>query len=137
MMDKEDFDRIRAAGDGMEAITAYQISLIRACPDHVEDICADIIDLAARRLRAEFMYPALQYLAVSRHGLREKDLEAILTGRGISWSALEFSLFLHYLNIFFICRSSGHYEFSHKASAGSYWPGAGTGSRCTGISIDI
>lgn len=115
MMDKEDFERIRAAGDGMEAITAYQISLIRACPDHVEDICADIIDLAARRLRAEFMYPALQYLAVSRHGLREKDLEAILTGRGISWSALEFSLFLHYLNIFFICRSSGHYEFSHKS----------------------
>ncbi len=115
MMDKEDFDRIRDAGDGMEAITAYQISMVRACPEDVEGICGDIIDLAARRLGGEFVYPALRYLAVSRHGLRERDLEAILTGRGISWSALDFSLFIHYLNIFFICRSSGHYEFSHKS----------------------
>ena len=56
----------------------------------------------------------MKYLAISRYGLRESDLENIFKICGIEWNSLDFSRFVQYLKIFFIQRDDGRWDFSHK-----------------------
>ena len=115
MMNKGDFDEIAAQGDGMAAITRHQMELVEGCSDTLEGMCVDILSAASRRVGGPFVQTAAEYLAASRHGLRERDLEGLLTARGISWSGLDFARFVQYLSTFFILREDGRYDFAHQS----------------------
>ena len=115
MMNKADFDEIVAQGDGMAAITRHQLELVEGCSDTLEGMCVDILSAASRRVGGPFVQAAAEYLAASRHGLRERDLEGLLTARGIPWSGLDFARFVQYLNTFFILREDGRYDFAHQS----------------------
>lgn len=115
MMNKEDFDEIAIHGDGMAAITWHQLELVEGCSDTLEGMCVDILSAASRRVGGPFVQAAAEYLAASRHGLRESDLEGLLTARGISWSGLDFAQFVQYLSTFFLLREDGRYDFAHQS----------------------
>lgn len=115
MMNKSDFDDITAHGDGMSAITAHQMRLVEQASDTLHGVCVDILETAAERIGGMMAEAAVRYLAVSRHGLRESDLEALLLTDGIAWNSLDFSLFIKYMRSFFICREDGRYDFTHKS----------------------
>ena len=115
MMNKADFDEIVAQGDGMAAITRHQIQLVEGCSDTLEGMCVDILAAASQHVGGPFVRTAAEYLAVSRHGLRERDLERLLTAQEISWSGLDFARFVQYLNTFFILREDGRYDFAHQS----------------------
>ena len=115
MMNKGDFDEIAAQGDGMAAITRHQMELVEGCSDTLEGMCVDILSAASRRVGGPFVQTAAEYLAASRHGLRERDLEGLLSARRISWSGLDFARFVQYLNTFFILREDGRYDFAHQS----------------------
>lgn len=115
MMRKADFESITAGGDNMDAITNYQIQLIHAFPDDVQGACGALIDAAAERIGGEMVKRAVSYIAYSRHGLRKSDLESLFAKEKLTWSDLNFSMFVNYLRDFFVLREDGRYDFSHKS----------------------
>ncbi len=115
MMNKSDFDDITAHGDGMSAITAHQLELVEAASDTLHGVCVDILNTAATRIGGMLARMAAMYIAVSRHGLRESDLEVLLAKEGVLWNSLDFSLFIKYMRSFFILRDDGRYDFAHKS----------------------
>ena len=115
MMSYEDFRHIAATGDGMNAITAYQMRLIDACPKGLEDMSAYILDHASRQIGGASMLEAATLLAVSRRGLRLTDLEGLMHGRGMEWKPLDAAAFIQYMGPSFIHRSDGRIDFAHKS----------------------
>lgn len=115
MMNKNDFDDIAEQGDGISAITRHQLKLVEESADDLSGICRKILQEAAERIGGKFVEKAMEYLAVSRHGLRERDLEGLLREDGILWNTLDFSLFIHYLRSMFLVREDGRIDFSHKS----------------------
>lgn len=115
MMNKNDFDDIAEQGDGMSAITRHQLKLVEESADDLPGICRDIFHSAGERLGSGFVETAMECLAVSRHGLRESDLEGILSMDSIQWNTLDFSLFINYLRSLFLIRDDGRIDFSHKS----------------------
>ena len=93
MMDKDDFLEIRKMGDGMEAISRRQRSLISSCPDDTDSLCSALISEAGARINPALINKITEYIAFSRFGLREADLEKLLPKE---WSALDFAHFLSY-----------------------------------------
>ena len=111
MMNRSDFLAISNAGDGMTAITERQLEIIDSCPDSLQDMSAALLSEAGSRINSELVSAVAQYLAVSRFGLREGDLAALL---GDKWSQLDFVHFINYMSEDFIRREDGSYDFSHK-----------------------
>ena len=114
MMDRRDFDDINAHGGKMKDISNHQIEVIHTLSDTVEGICFDIINETTKRIGGEFVRLAVEYIALSRNGLRESDLEKILLKTKIDWNSLDFSLFMNYLNGFFLNRDDGRINFTHR-----------------------
>lgn len=77
MMNRDDFEKITTAGDGMRAITELQLELIDELSDNLGEVCMDILFTASRNLGGNLTAQIVKYIAVSRYGLREKDLEGI------------------------------------------------------------
>lgn len=114
MMNKSDFDHIMAHGDGMSAISAHQMQLVEGASDTLEGVGVDILNAASERLGGSLAQKAVMYIALSRYGLREQDLEAILTAEGITWNNLDFSIFVKYMRSLFVLREDGRLDFAHK-----------------------
>ena len=114
MMDKKDFDKINSVGGQISAINAQQIKILQSCSDDLDDLCVEIIDMAAEKIGGDFVNFAMRYIAISRYGLRESDLEHILTAKGVQWNAVDFALFVQYLSSFFVRRADGRIDFTHK-----------------------
>jgi len=100
-MDKKDFDEINFYGRQISDINAQQIKILQSCSDDLDDFCVEIINTAAVKIGGDFVNLAMRYIAISRYGLRESDLEKILTAKGVQWNAVDFALFIQYLNSFF------------------------------------
>ena len=114
MMDKKDFDVINAYGGAISAINSHQIKILHTCSDNLDDLCVDIINTASEKIGSEFVNLAMRYISVSRYGLREADLERILTAKGIHWNSVDFALFVQYLSSFFVRHADGRIDFTHK-----------------------
>lgn len=113
MMNSADFADIRARGDGMSAIEAHQIELIaNNCPDDLDDMSAALLTEAGNRINSTLVSKVGQLLAVSRAGLRRHDLSELL---GESWTDIDFSHFISYMNDCFMQRDDGRYDFTHKS----------------------
>ena len=115
MMNKHDFDQITASGDGMAAISAHQLALLDEADDSLEGVCVDLLEAASARIGGGFVKTAARYMAVSRHGLRESDIESLLTRAGVAYNSLDFSLFIRYMRSFFLLRDDGRYDFAHRS----------------------
>ena len=86
MMNYTDFQRIYTrAGElktqnethyEMEAINQVQIDIIENCSEKLEDFCVELIELAAE-IFGSFITLVVNYIAISRYGLRESDLDEI------------------------------------------------------------
>ena len=115
MMDRSDFEQIVEQGDGISAITEHQLEIVDGLPDDLAVLCMDIVHAASAKLGGELSELAVQYIAASRYGLREKDLEGIFAVRGMKWSSLDFTLFIRYLKSFFLFRDDGRWDFTHQS----------------------
>ena len=114
MMDKDDYSGINAMGGQMWAITSWQKQIIDQCPDSLEGLSVHLLEETSRQLGGKLAVSAAQYLAVSRHGLREQDLAGLFAQAGEPWNSLDFSRFLRYLRGFFFQRKDGRWDFFHK-----------------------
>lgn len=126
MMNKEDFDAIRALGDGMAAITQYQKGLVAACPDDLSAMSVELLRVTGQRINGPMVTAVAQLIGLSRHGLRQQDLAALL---GSSFNTLDFAHFISYMSDCFLLRSDGRYDFSHKSIRAGFrsLPGEQTG----------
>lgn len=111
MMNRDDFLAIKKAGDDMKAISKHQLAVIATCPDSLQKMSAALLTEAGKRINEELVRKAAEYLAVSRHGLRQEDLAALL---GDKWNTLDFAHFITYMDENFIQRDDGRFDFSHK-----------------------
>ena len=111
MMDSRDFDRISELGGGMDAINAVQTEIIARCPDGLQELCSYMFDFAGNVIDRELIKDTVALIAMSRRGLRETDLSAILSDR---WSSLYFYQFIHFLPESFIVGENGIINFAHK-----------------------
>lgn len=111
MMNRDDFLAIKKAGDGMSAISKHQSDVIVTCPDSLQEMSALLLQEAGKRINQELVAEVAKYLAVSRHGLRQEDLAALLMDK---WSALDFAHFITYMDDSFVQRDDGRFDFSHK-----------------------
>ncbi len=112
MMNRNDFFEIRKMGDGMEAISALQRSIIASCSADTDSLCSALIFEAGKRINPTLINKITEYIAFSRFGLREADLEKLLP---MEWSALDFAHFLSYMGDSFIMRNDGRFDFSHQS----------------------
>ena len=111
MMNRDDFLAIKKEGDDMKAISKHQLEVIATCPDSLQKMSAALLTEAGKRINEELVRKVAEYLAVSRHGLRQEDLSVLL---GDNWSALDFAHFITYMDENFIQRDDGRFDFSHK-----------------------
>lgn len=118
MLEKEDFQHIEVGNDYDHDFVNYQNALLDICPDDPGEMCVNILREASRRMGREIPELVVQYLAVSRYGLRETDLENIL-GK-TKWSSLEFFRLYKYMSSLFIIREDGRYDFSHRSIREGY-----------------
>lgn len=116
MMDRKDYQTIIRAGDGYEKISAYQKDLIQKMPNGLKDMILKIISYATKTLdtNTDDVRDTLNYLAVSRRGLREMDLKNIYKLKGKSYNSLDFASLKKYLRAFFLEDKYLRVDFTHK-----------------------
>ena len=116
MMDREDYQIIMRAGNGYEEISAYQKDLIQKMPNGLKDMILKLISYATKTLdtNTDDVRDTLNYLAVSRRGLRERDLKNIYKLKGKSYNSLDFASLKKYLRAFFLEDKYLRVDFTHK-----------------------
>lgn len=116
MMNSEDYLNIIRAGDGYEKITTYQKDLIQKMPNDLKDLILNLITYAAKTLNTntDDIKETINYLAVSRRGLRESDLKRIYELNGKSYNALDFATLKKFLRAFFLEDKHLRIDFTHK-----------------------
>ncbi|MCQ2539723.1 MAG: DUF4062 domain-containing protein [Acetatifactor sp.] len=120
MMNQKDFAAISALGDGMDAISAYQISLIRDAAEEVQRMGAQILEVAAEQINANTMHEVVDLLGFSEKGLRVEDLKKLVPG----FQQLDFSNFISLMQENFIRREDGRFDFSHASIRSGIQAGA-------------
>lgn len=112
MMNSDDFFEINSSGDGMSAISRHQREIIKACPLETDRLSSALISEAGKRINPSLIKSLTEYVAFSRFGLRESDLEGLV---GKSWRAIDFAHFLSYMRESFIMRDDGRFDFAHQS----------------------
>jgi tetratricopeptide (TPR) repeat protein len=115
MLGQQDFTEIERMGKQSDSINEYLIGLIEALPTDLHSLSKVVIGAAVEKTESRCVAQALQLLAASRHGLRERDLESICTAAGIPWTGLDFAWLMRYLAGFFRRLSDGRVDFLHAA----------------------
>lgn len=115
MLDSEDFQAIERGGGGIAGISAFMAGLIRDCPEDLAGLCQAVLAEAGERIDSGLCRRALSLLAVTRHGLRTADLEAIFARAGWRWSTLDFERLLQAMQPFFAERGNGAVDFTHRS----------------------
>lgn len=110
-MNANDYGIIAVTGDGVNAITNHQLTIIDNCPDDLNGLCYDILIEGGNRINAKLVPEVLKYIAVTKYGITREILKAILKDE---WSELDFAYFVSYMNDFFVLREDGRYDFSQK-----------------------
>lgn len=116
MMNNEDYQNIRQAGDDYQSIINYQKKLVDSLPDDLEELIIELITQAAANLNTDSaeVYKTINYLSASRRGLRESDLKKIFEINGKTYNALDFATLKKYLRAFFLEDKYLRTDFTHK-----------------------
>lgn len=110
-----DMEELYAAGSESQIIAVLE-SGIKEMPEKLEDAVWFIIRNAIEKVGRDktLLYPTLQYLAVSRNGLRMQDLQEIFAAQEQNFSVLDVSTLMKYLDTFFYTHDDGRVDFTHK-----------------------
>lgn len=114
LMGKDEYDAISKLGGDGAAISKLQVAMIDNAPENLKELSADVLSVASNRIGNKLVRRSAEYLAASRRGLRPGDLEKLLINEGIEWNQIEFSMFIQYLQDFFVVLDDGRIGFSHK-----------------------
>lgn len=113
LMDVTDFFWIQSKGGSIHEINERQVSLIQSFPDDLNQMSSQILYHIAERMQIASVIKCIEYMAVSRYGLRSSDLEDLLQMDGEIFVPLHFSMLINYLQEMFILRNDGRYDFMH------------------------
>ncbi|MCF7859115.1 MAG: DUF4062 domain-containing protein [Candidatus Cloacimonetes bacterium] len=91
-MDNQDFEEIRKReGRPDQAINEFMIKLVREYPTAPGPLFLNLVYKAASYFGEDFTRKVFDYLACSRNGLRESDLEKLIPEPAEKWDALTFA----------------------------------------------
>ncbi|TSA27605.1 MAG: DUF4062 domain-containing protein [Bacteroidetes bacterium] len=92
-IDHDDFEQIsRLEGRGDRQIESYLAAMAEGFDPLPGPLFLGLVDKAGLLFGKEFTPAVFDYIAISRNGLREKDLEYLLPARDISWDPLRFAM---------------------------------------------
>lgn len=114
LMDKNDFYLIQSRGGGMAQITQRQLEILDVISPTTHGLALELIRHCVEKIGSTQTEKAMQYIAVSRKGLRIQDLEALLYGKYGSFDRLNFYILINRLRELFIMRATGCIDFQHK-----------------------
>ncbi len=114
LMDRDDYVDIESREGGMAGISRRQREIVDRCGTSLPRLCADILSAVEKRIQSGWIRTAVSCIAISRRGLREKDLAGVLTDLGLPWNPLDFSRFRIFLRPFFIERDDGRIDLAHS-----------------------
>lgn len=112
LMDQQDYKKINEHGGQSDAIALHQKDIIASLPDKLSEMAVSLFEKAGEKLGHIFTQKALQYIAISRQGLRESDLAYCMEK---DWDSAAFSNLLFYLEDQFLQHIDGRIDFTHKA----------------------
>ena len=118
MQNKDDYEQIRISSEGISSRVErdtirinHQIHIIDNASDSLLGLVREFFGAAGKQINIEFVTKVLEYISLSRFGLRDSDLVILL---GDAWNDLDFHLLINYFQGFFIKRVDGRYDFSHS-----------------------
>ena len=113
MMDTEELRKAMTE----EEIVALGIGIIREMPEETEEALVAVIRNGIDKISEaeELLYEVLEYLAVSRNGLRMSDLQEIFAAKERVLPVLDLTLLMKYLDSFFYVHEDDRIDFTHKA----------------------
>lgn len=117
LMDSDDYAEIAKLGNDMNAINQYLTDIIENAPEDVDGLCISILSLAGNRVSQMLSQYIIRYIAISRFGLREGDIKALMTADEIcsmAYNALDVSRILKYLRRYLIQQPDGRIDYAHK-----------------------
>ena len=115
LMDEEDYNWIGQFEDFMEGTNRRQSEIVNQFPDDLEQMAAETLRKSSRVIQSAAVDRCMDYLSVSRHGLRSMDLEQLLNREGLRFVPLHFSQVIHSMNELYTLRLDGRYDFLHRA----------------------
>jgi hypothetical protein len=119
MMGKKEFAEIdKYTKDGlqpMDAIIYFLQKYVSQIPCNISGIYHSVLEKIKSVVGYEFVEAILTVIAMSRYGLREKDLKVILTSFNVEYNSADFSWLRYLLNNSFYQRDSLQWDFMHKS----------------------
>lgn len=115
LMDEEDYNWINQYSDFMEGITNRQIEIVNHFPDNINQMASESLKKVSKIIQSEAIERCIDYLAVSRHGLRIIDLDQLLKKEELSFVPLHFSQLIHFMNDLYVLRFDGRYDYLHRS----------------------
>ena len=112
MMDQEELEHLITG----EEIKNYSVDLIRHLSEETDEAAVEILKDAVDKISTEKgeLQEALNFLAVSRSGLRISDLQGLFECRKEEFSILDFTLLMKYLDGFFYIGEEDKINVTHK-----------------------
>lgn len=115
LFDRMDFEKINSGNSGnMDSINAHLFGTLISCPNTLDGIVHYLLNTICQHIDPVFCHGALRLLAASHHGLREGDIQAIMTENGYAWSALTLHRFMYYMQDILSIRHDSSIDFSHS-----------------------
>ena len=91
-IDHDDFEKMsRLEGRGDQQIESYLMAMANGFDPLPGPLFLSLINKAGALFGNAFAAAVFNYIALSRNGLREKDLEQLLPTEGIAWDPLQFA----------------------------------------------
>ena len=112
MMDQDDLRHAMTE----EEIVALGTEIVRSMPEDLEEAVVSILDSAIDKVsdNEDSLREDVNYLAVSRSGLRMQDLQGISEREQMTFHVLDFTLLMKYLDSFFYLHEDDRIDFTHK-----------------------
>jgi tetratricopeptide (TPR) repeat protein len=109
-MDTDDFEKMsRLEGMGDQQIENYMLEMVKHFPALPGDLFLDLIERAGRIFGGSFTDALFNFIACSRGGLRESDLEVLLTKQtSESWDPLRFAGLRRWFRVHLVEQGEGH-----------------------------
>lgn len=114
IFNSDDFGEIARRGNDMAAINEYLGQIIDTAPRDVNGLCIAVISEAGARINKVLTDHTLRFLSLSRYGLREQDIRAMLAAEGVAYNALDFARLLKYMRPYLMERIDGRIDFAHQ-----------------------
>ncbi len=116
LLDEDDFGGMKAyAGTAEEKLKQLLLTTAHEMPAGIEGMYAYLFDKTRQRFGKDFVNAFLSYIAITRYGLRESDLEKLITDYAAQkWDDLKFAALRRYLRAHIVRKGEeGLWDFRH------------------------